>query len=136
MPIYEYTPVFKNGVIWKYTQQIYLLFSSYLFDEEIKGVYISDIFFKLQHSWKWVYSYLVVNVWDSFLLLWYLSVDKMEGCFYLVFIGLMVENYGFNFWSKNKYMLYLERQTWGSNMVMWTSIKTIFFLFFLFKFPN
>lgn len=44
MPIYEYTPVFKNGVIWKYTQQIYLLFSSYLFDEEIKGVYISDIF--------------------------------------------------------------------------------------------
>ena len=37
--------------------------------------------------------------------------DKMEGCFYLVFIGLMVENYVFNFWSKNKYMLYLERQT-------------------------
>lgn len=44
MPIYKYTPVFKNGVIWKYTQQIYLLFSSYLFDEEIKGVYISYIF--------------------------------------------------------------------------------------------
>lgn len=44
MPIYKYTPVFKKRVIWKYTQQIYLLFSSYLFDEEIKGVYISDIF--------------------------------------------------------------------------------------------
>ena len=44
MPIYKYTPVFKTSVIWKYTQQIYLLFSSYLFDEEIKGVYISDIF--------------------------------------------------------------------------------------------
>lgn len=132
MPIYKYTPVFKTSVIWKYTQQIYLLFSSYLFDEEIKGVYISYIFFKFQHSWKWVYSYLVVNVWDSVVV-----SDKMEGCFYLVFIGLMVENYGFNFWSKNKYMLYLERQTWGSNMVTWTSIKTIlFFFFFLFKFPN
>lgn len=44
MPIYKYTPVFKTSVIWKYTQQIYLLFSSYLFDEEIKGVYISYIF--------------------------------------------------------------------------------------------
>lgn len=40
MPIYKYTPVFKTSVIWKYTQQIYLLFSSYLFE----GVYISYIF--------------------------------------------------------------------------------------------
>lgn len=44
MSIYKYTPVFKTSVIWKYTQQVYLLFSSYLFDEEIKGVYISCIF--------------------------------------------------------------------------------------------
>lgn len=44
MPIYKYTPVFKTSVIWKYTQQIYLLFSSYLFDEEIKGVIFLTFF--------------------------------------------------------------------------------------------